>query len=163
MLVSLLLAHISYTFAQLEDRNTQIWATYHNKDASPFWRLNFTVLRPKIWPPQISLKLKFYYLNQGPWTWNRRNYINISHRKKVYLVNLAKFSWFPQFPNLRPKLLNKLFSNERYWCNFFCFMFRDLDLDNKISISSNLGVVKFLTLLLWNFNFKWPATSFCEG
>ena len=36
-----------------------------------------------------------------------------------------------------------------YWCNFFRFMFRDLDLYKKISISTKLGVVNFLTLLLW--------------
>ena len=51
-------------------------------------------------------------------------------------------------------LLNKLFSYERYWCNFFCFMFRDLDLDNKISISRISEGVKFSASVLWNLNFK---------
>ena len=33
-------------------------------------------------------------------------------------------------------------------------MFRDIDLDNKILISSKSGVVKFSALVLWNSNFK---------
>ena len=52
----------------------------------------FTVVKSKNWPPLIFLKLKFSYLNQGHWTWNKRNYINISHRKKVYLVTQVRFS-----------------------------------------------------------------------
>ena len=52
----------------------------------------FTVVKSKNWPPLIFLKLKFSYINQGPWTWIKRNYINISHRKKVYLVIDLKIS-----------------------------------------------------------------------
>ena len=29
----------------------------------------FTVVKSKNWPPLIFLKLKFSYINQGPWTW----------------------------------------------------------------------------------------------
>ena len=52
----------------------------------------FTVVKSKNWPPLIFLKLKFSYINQGPWTWIKRNYINISHRKKVYLVTQVRIS-----------------------------------------------------------------------
>ena len=53
----------------------------------PFWNFDFALIRSKIWPPQNFLKLKFCYINQVCWTWNRRNYVNISHRKKVFIVN----------------------------------------------------------------------------
>ena len=52
----------------------------------------FTVVKSKNWPPLIFLKLKFSYINQGPWTWIKRNYFNICHRKKVYLVIDLKIS-----------------------------------------------------------------------
>ena len=111
----------------------------------------FTVVKSKNWPPLIFLKLKFSYINQGPWTWIKRNYINISHRKKVYLVTDPRIS---EILKITPGSLNKLFSYGRYWCNYFCFMVRGHDLDNKISISRNSKVVSFSVLLLWNQNFK---------
>ena len=106
---------------------------------------------PKIWPPKIWLKLKIYYINQGPWTWNKKNYINISHRKKVYLAIHVRIS---AIVKVTAGLLNKLFSYERYWCNFFCFMFRDLDLYNKFSISAKSKVVKFSAIVLWHWKLK---------
>ena len=86
------------------------------------------------------------------------NYINILHRKKVYLVTRPTFSNLSKF---WPRLLNKLFSYERYWCNSFRFLFRVLDLYKKISISRNSEVVKFSALVLQNLNFKMVETSFC--
>ena len=94
----------------------------------------------------------YYMINQGHWTWNWRNYINISHRKKVYLVINVRIR---AIVKMSAGLLNKLFSCKRYWCNFFCFRFRDLDLYKKISISAKSKGVKFLALLMWNRNFKW--------
>ena len=86
------------------------------------------------------------------------NYINITHKKKVYLVTGPTFSDLSEY---WPQLLNKLFSYERYWCNSFRFMFRALDLYKKISISMKSGVVNFSASLLWNLNFKMVVVSFC--
>ena len=116
------------------------------------------LIKSKIWPSQIFLKLKFSYINQGPWTWNKRNYINICHGKKVFIVNQPYFSGTLKS---RLGLQNKLFSYERYWCNSFRFLSRVLDLYKKISISRNSEVVKFSAIVLWNLNFKMVETSFC--
>ena len=147
-----------YSLVKLKKWHQYFVYILHRNSPQPFWSSEFTVVRSKNWPPQISLKLKFYYINQVPWTWIWKNYINISHRKKVYLVTRPTFSDFSKF---WPRLLNKLFSYGRYWYNSFRFMFRALDLYKKISISMKSEVVNFSALLLWNLNFKMVVVSFC--
>ena len=65
------------------------------------------VQRPKNWRPQKNLKWKFYYIICGCWIQIRKNFFDISNRKKVLLVNEVIHL---EAADIWPQLLMKLFS-----------------------------------------------------
>ena len=65
------------------------------------------VQRPKNWRPQKNLKRKFYYIICGCWIQIRKNFFDISYRKKVLLVNEVIYL---EAADIWPQLLTKLFS-----------------------------------------------------
>ena len=97
----------------------------------------FTVVKSKNWPPLIFLKLKFSYINQGPWTWIKRNYFNICHRKKVYLVIDLKISSIWK-------------SHLGYYKNFFAM--RDIDVIPFVSCS---GTLIYIRKFQFQKNLRW--------